>query len=127
MYEATDTMAKARITRPGGTTVVIEGSPDEVAELVKRIEGGSSLANAQEQLDVRGKPKKGKPTLPDYLADLIETGFFKEPKDLSAVQKRLAEMGHVYPVTTLSPTLLRRVRGRELRRLKQNGKWYYTG
>ena len=120
-------MAKARITKPSGTTVVIEGSPDEVAELVKRIEGGSSLAKAQEQPDVHGKPKKGKPTLPDYLADLIETGFFKEPKDLSAVQKRLAEMGHVYHVTTLSPALLRRVRGRELRRLKQNGRWYYTG
>ncbi len=120
-------MAKARITKPSGTTVVIEGSPEEVAELVKRIEGGSNLARAQKQSDVRGKPKKGKPTLSDYLVDLIEAGFFKEPKDLSAVQKRLAEMGHVYPVTTLSPILLRRVRGRELRRLKQNGRWYYTG
>ncbi len=120
-------MAKARITKPSGTTVVIEGSPDEVAELVKRIEGGNNLARAQEQSDVRSKPKKGKSTLADYIADLIETGFFKQPKDLSAVQKGLAEMGHVYPVTTLSPALLRRVRGRELRRLKQDGRWYYTG
>ena len=30
----------------------------------------------------------------------------------------LEEMGHHYPVTTLSPTLLRQVRKRNLRRLK---------
>ena len=120
-------MATARITKPSGTTVVIEGSPDEVADLVKKIEGGSSLAGVQARADVRGKLKKGKPALSDLLAGLIVGGFFKEPKGLSAVQKRLAEMGHVYPVTTLSPALLRRVRSLELRRLKQRNRWYYTG
>jgi hypothetical protein len=62
------------------------------------------------------------------LANLIDGGFFrKKPKDLSSVRTALEELGHHYPLTTLSGAMLRQVRRRNLRRLKQDKKWMYTG
>ena len=58
---------------------------------------------------------------------LIESGLFKQPKDLGAVKAALEEMGHHYPVTTLSGAMLRQVRKRNLRRLKEDKRWVYTG
>jgi hypothetical protein len=61
------------------------------------------------------------------IASLIDGGFFKKPKDLAAIKVSLEESGHYYPVTTLSPTMLRFVRSRQLRRIKEDKKWLYTG
>jgi hypothetical protein len=58
---------------------------------------------------------------------LIDGNFFRKPKDLAAIKIALEEAGHYYPVTTLSPTLLRFVRSRQLRRIKDKNKWLYTG
>ncbi len=55
----------------------------------------------------------------DVFADLIRQGFFNESRNLGEVQKVLEEKGYHYPVTSLSPTLLRLVRKGELRRTKQ--------
>src|SRR5437667_328199 len=65
--------------------------------------------------------------LVDLVDSLIDGGFFKTPRDLAAVRAALAQMGHHYPITTLSGAMLRKVRRRELRRLKQDKRWVYTG
>lgn len=117
-------MAKAKITKPSGTTILIEGSATEVADLVEKIEGTDGMNKHQSKSK---RLQRTKETLPSLIMALIARGFFKEPKDLSAVKSRLDEMGHVYPVTTLSPALLRRVQSRDLRRLKQENRWFYTG
>ncbi len=65
--------------------------------------------------------------LVDLIANLIDGGFFKKPKDLAAVKGALEELGHHYPVTTLSGAMLRQVRKRNIRRLKQDKRWMYTG
>ena len=119
-------MAKAHIKRPDGTSILVEGTPKEVAELVNKIEG--------ETPGKRKRPKspektsnKTKATLPDLLISLIDGGSFKKPKELAAVKTALAELGHVYPITTISPVLLRLVRRKHLRRIKQDKRWFYTG
>jgi hypothetical protein len=43
------------------------------------------------------------------------------------VKAALEEMGHHYPVTTLSGAMLRQVRKHNLRRVKQDKRWVYTG
>lgn len=119
-------MAKAHIKRPDGTSIVIEGPPQEVAELIGKIEGGAhSIRKAQKSPEKRGN--RVKTSIPDLLMLLIDDGFFKKPKELAAVKAALAERGHVYPVTTLSPALLRLVQRRYLRRIKQDSRWFYTG
>jgi hypothetical protein len=68
-----------------------------------------------------------KPTIGNLIAELIDGGFFKKPKELSAIRNALQEHGHHYPLTTLSPVMLRLVRRRELRRLKDKKRWVYVG
>ena len=123
-------MAKARLTTKAGTSIVIEGSAAEVAALVKQIEPEAGASKPPSSARAGNRPRREQPkaTPLNLISSLIDGGFFrKKPKDLAAVRGALAEMGHVYPVTTLSPTLLRLVRSRQLRRLKEKKRWLYTG
>ncbi|MHB8623375.1 MAG: hypothetical protein ACYC9J_10920 [Sulfuricaulis sp.] len=119
-------MAKAHIKKPDGTNIVIEGTPQEVAELVSKIEGQAPSKGKKTDLSAK-RVSNAKTSLSDLLMLLIDEGFFKKPKELAAVKAALAERGHVYPVTTISPALLRIVRRRYLRRIKQDKRWFYTG
>lgn len=120
-------MPKAVITTKQGATVAIEGSHEEVLALVALFDQGT--AQSVNEAPARGKNSpnsKGKPTLALLLSDLIGGGFFSTPKRLNAVREALEERGHFYPVTTLSPVLLRLVRKKEMRRLKDKGHWTYV-
>lgn len=66
------------------------------------------------------------PQLTNLINALVESGFFQEPKDLRAVQAGLAEKGHRYPLTSLSSAMLRQVRRRNLRRIKDKKLWTYV-
>ena len=119
-------MAKAHIKRPDGTSILIEGASQEVAELIGIIEGWTSSKRKPLKLPEK-RGNRARVTLSDLLMLLMDDGFFKKPKELAAVKAALAERGHVYPVTTLSPALLRLVQRRYLRRIKQDSRWFYTG
>lgn len=119
-------MPKAHIKTKYGATILIEGSTEEVAELVRRL--GAIDATKLKPKVV--KPQKGlkreRTTMIDLIESFIDGGFFKEPRDLASIKTALAEIGHIYPVTTISPILLRLVRKRHLRRIKENKRWLYT-
>src|SRR6266849_6326683 len=122
-------MAKAQITMPGGIVVSVSGTPDEITAIVSRLQGSGPTPKHSTSAPARSRPKSpsGRVQITDLVQQLIESGFFKKPKDLAAVKAALEEMGHHYPVTTLSPTMLRQVRKRNLRRLKEDNRWVYTG
>lgn len=122
-------MAKAQLTTKLGTRVTIEGTAEEVAELVTRIacEGGDSSSAAASVVAAKAPPRKKLPISPARLvSELIDSNFFATPKELNETRLALEEQGHFYPVTTLSPTLLRFVRKRQLRRIKENKRWVYV-
>jgi hypothetical protein len=117
-------MAKAQITMPDGMIVKVEGTPKDITEVVQDLE------KAQRK-SAKSSPRKppatsGPVQLPDLIASLHDGGFFKSPKDLGAIKLALEEMGRHYPVTTLSPAMLRAVRKRKLRRIKKDNRWFYT-
>src|ERR1700674_1926583 len=116
-------MVKAKITTPEGITITIDGTPKEIAAVVEDLKGKAGEAG---QTRRRAKAKSGPVLLVDLIASLKDGGFFKKPRDLASVKSALAEMGHHYPVTTLSPVMLRQVRRRNLRRIKEKGRWLYT-
>lgn len=118
-------MTTASITLPSGAKVVIEGSQAEVAELIAKFQGGSpSAVTAPEGSPMRAAIKRAGPLR--LIGDLIDADFFKSPQELGAVRIALEAQGHFYPTTSLSPLMLRLVRGKQLRRIKTNKRWTYV-
>lgn len=119
-------MAKAYIITKDGTKVTIEGTPQEVAVLVAQMKGG--ISNRSSASIKTGNKHKGQPkaTPVNLISELIDGGFFKKPKELGMIKIALEEQGHYYPVTSLSPALLRLVRKRQLRRIKDKKRWLYV-
>ncbi|MGD0651000.1 MAG: hypothetical protein ABSA97_07655 [Verrucomicrobiia bacterium] len=121
-------MAKAHITTKSGTKITVEGTYEEVAALAKQLSESDSPVSPKSKPSKRSeKPRQPKPTPSNLIASLIDGGFFRKPRDLASIKAALEEMGHFFPVTTLSPILLRLIRKRQLRRKKDKKRWLYTG
>jgi hypothetical protein len=122
-------MPKATVATASGSKVTIEGTDDEIVALVARIEGLGQAPRGRSPSSSGPKPtNKTKPTLTGLISEMITAGFFKEPKHLGALKAELEQNGQFYPLTTLSPAMLRLVRSRQLRRIKDaRGRWCYVG
>lgn len=114
-------MAKAKITTKGGLVVQLDGTPAEIAAVVQDLKRKEEEGPARKR-----KGKLGRIQLPDLISSLIDGGFFKQRRDLAAVKTALAEMGHHYPITTLSGAMLRQVQRRNLRRMREKKRWLYA-
>ncbi len=122
-------MAKANIITKDGIKISVEGTPKEVADLVAQLKGDKQtpiLDKERKKGNQQETPDKTRPTPINLISDLIDGGFFKKPRELSAIKNALAEQGYHYPVTSLSPTALRLVRKRQLRRIKEKKRWLYV-
>lgn len=120
-------MARAEITTPSGIRIKLDGTSKEIAEVLddlqKKEPGKAALKRGSSKKD---RSTGGRPLLVDHIASLIDSGFFKKPRDLASIKSTLAEMGHHYPVTTLSPTMLRQVRRKRVRRMREKNRWLYV-
>lgn len=120
-------MAKANIKTKEGTIIAVEGIPEEVAKIIQLIKSSSPERKTSIPKEKTSEVRVSKISPVNLIGSLIDGGFFKKPKDLSEAKHALEELGHVYPVTSLSPALLRLVRRRQLRRIKDKKRWLYTG
>jgi hypothetical protein len=119
-------VAKTEITTVDGIRITVDGTPDEVARILEYIRRTSKRPASQQKatVDVRAVPApRGLPALIDSLR---EENFFKVKRALGDVSSRLAELGSHYSGTTLGKQLLREVRGRRLRRLRDDRRWVYV-
>lgn len=126
-------MAKANITTKSGTTIVIEGTAEEVSLLIERfnapvVGAGEPPAKKLEMPAKKVKTPKGrsKSGPKGRIAELIEEGFFKKPKGLGEIKTELEVRAHFYAMNELSTPILRAVKARELRRIKDSGTWKYV-
>lgn len=122
-------MAKTHIITKNGTKITIEGSPEEVATVLHIIEGKEESLEKIKQVNARSKKFSSKPrrtTLINLIRSLIDESFFQKPKSLSNIKTTLEERGHFYPITSFSPALLRLIRKRHLRRIKEKNRWLYV-
>lgn len=121
-------MLKAVVNTKSGATVTIEGTQEEVEGLLVWLEGGKSkLPESSGPSRASRRSESGAKSTPGVLlGDLIDDAFFKQPRGLGEVRAALQEKGHFYPVTTLSPLMLRLVRKKELRRIKDKKRWTYV-
>jgi len=122
-------MAKATLTLPDGTNVTIEGDTEEISKLLGKFSGPSQDKQSTKQKSKIAKNRAGLKTKKgpqDYILELRQEGFFKSRRSIADVQKKLEEKGHIYPQERLSSPLIRLVRKRELRRMKEKKGWIYV-
>jgi hypothetical protein len=127
-------MPKASVVLANGTKVTVEGTSEEVAQLVQqfsghtppaaRPHGRSGRATSEKSPKANQRNRAKGPS--DYVRDLVASNYFQTKRGLSDVQKKLEEGAHIYAVTHISPVLFRLVRSKELRRIKEGGTWKYV-
>lgn len=119
-------MAKARIVAADGTRVNLEGTPSEIAAVLKELEVAAGSGTGSKNAAASPKPRARRSTLPGLLDELVESKFFAKPKSIGEVRTQLADLGHHYPTTSLSGPLQTFVRKRKLRRFKKDGNYVYA-
>ena len=119
-------MAKARIVTTDGAKVDIDGTPAEIAALLKTLKVAAGPATATGRPAASPRKRTSRPTLPGLIAELIDAKFFTKPKGIGEIRSRLADLGHHYPVTSMSGPLQVLARQRRLRRFKKDGKYVYA-
>ena len=121
-------MVKAVIKSKSGALITIEGSKDEVSDILSTFDKASTVGQAKRVIAktrAAGKDEKKRQSASDLVVELREEGFFEKPKGLGDISKALEEKGYLYPVTTLSGVVLGLVQKKYLRRKKIEGKWVY--
>lgn len=116
-------MALAKINMPGGISVEVDGTPEEVSAVLENLKSKSVPASARGRAEKR---KSGRGEIPGLIEALKSEEFFKSPHGLSEIQAKLGELGHHYPLTTLSGAMQSQCKNRSLRRFKQQGKYVYV-
>lgn len=114
-------MVKANIKTGSGISVELDGDPQEILDLVKKLDK-EALVKKPEKLVI----KKSKLSIGDMIIELREEGFFNKPKSLVEVKNALEEKGKIYSVNTLSTQVIRQVRKRNIGRIKEDNKWMYV-
>jgi hypothetical protein len=121
-------MAKATIKSQTGATITVEGTTEEVSNVISAYERTSVVGHAKEAIaraKATKKTEKRKESASDLIVGLKEEGFFQKPKTLGDIGAALEERGFLYPVTSLSGVVLGLLKKRQLRRKKVEGKWVY--
>lgn len=122
-------MADATIETKSGTKIKIEGTPEEISEVIKLYEQmqAKQIEHAKEFKKFTKKDKKGTPTVGDSIKELVDSGFFDTPKGLADIKTILEQQGRFIPMTSLSVYALEFTKRRILRRSKDNtGIWKYS-
>jgi hypothetical protein len=121
-------MAKATIHSKTGATITIDGTQEEVSNIIAAFEKTNVVGHAKEAIaraKATKKSEKKKDSASDLIIGLREEGFFEKPKSLGDIGVALEERGFLYPSTTLSGVVLGLLKKRELLRKKSEGKWVY--
>jgi predicted transcriptional regulator YheO len=121
-------MAKATIKSKTGAIITVEGTKEEVSDILATVEKAATIAHAKgfiARAKTTKKEQKKRMAASDLVVELKEEGFFSKPKSLTEIAKALEEKGYIYPVTTLSGVMLGLVQKRLFGRKKLEGKWVY--
>lgn len=118
-------MPKAIIRRRSGIRIMVEGSNEEVQEILTKLEGRSSKGE-RDIGDIEFKSHGGNALVKDLILELKASGFFSDPRSLSDFKTSLAAEGHFVPITTLSGVMIGLVKAKYLRRTKEGRFWRYS-
>ena len=115
-------MVKAIIKLKDGTKVSLDGSPEEVAKTKKLMTTNEGKKLFREENEIR-HIKKGPLSL---ILELKRESFFDKPRIIGDVKQKLIEKAYYYPLSSISPALIRLVKKGELGRIKKEKEWVYV-
>ncbi len=121
-------MAKATIKSKTGAVITVEGSHDEVSNILAVFERTAAVGHVKKVIargDAVKREQKKRSAASDLIVELKEDGFFDKPKGLGDISRGLEEKGYIYPVTTLSGVVLGLVQKKLLGRKKLERRWVY--
>ena len=119
-------MAKANFTFPDGTKMVFDGTPEEVSKFMDAYKT-TKESKTKESKTKESKTKESKTDGPTgRIRQLINDGFFVEKRNINDILEKLEERGFIYKQTGISSQLTKLTKNREIRRIKEDGKWYYV-
>lgn len=121
-------MAKATIKSKTGAIIKIEGTEEEVSNIISQFERSvtvNQVKKVQSRKNIIKKEQKKRAAASDLIVELKEDGFFDKPKTLLETATKLEEKGYIYPVTTLSGVMIGLVKKKLLGRKKSDRKWVY--
>jgi hypothetical protein len=119
-------MAKAIYTSSSGAKVAVEGSPEEVAELLQKLGAATQKGPITPRSHASAPTRRVRRGVVGHVLGLREVGFFRAPKSLNEVAEALQKDGHLVPTPAVAVVLLRLVRDKELQRTKEGGAWKYA-
>lgn len=91
---------------------------ENLEKRVERLENKNLRKPSQSSGEYKG--------LAGAIIDLVNESFFDKPKDLSEISDKLKANAIFYPKTSYPESLLRLIRNKKLRRLKEKNKWKYV-
>lgn len=121
-------MVKATIKSKSGAVITVEGTNEEISNILTMFEKTSVVGQAKEaiaRIKSVKKEQKKRAGASDLIVELKEDGFFQKPKSLGEISKSLEEKGHIYPTTSLSGVMIGLVQKKIMGRKKIDGKWVY--
>src|SRR2546427_2548464 len=124
-------MAKANLVLPNGTTVQIEGSAEEVANLLRTFSSGGPAEEKAAHRAVKSKKERRSAWKPEARGYGVNSGIserrlFQGQSILSATSARNSVNVATFIQSRPSPRLTELTKGRVLRRLKEGNKWVYV-
>ena len=87
------------------------------SRVVRGRSSAAKKAGAKPNAKKRGGPQA-------YVEEMVDDGFFKKPKTISAVKAELENRGHHIPLTSLSGPMQKLCQRKILRRQKADGKTF---
>lgn len=121
-------MAKATIKSKTGAIINIEGTEEEVSNIISQFERSATVnqvKKVQSRRSIIKKEQRKRSAASNLIIELKEDGFLDKPKTLLEISTKLEEKGYIYPVTTLSGVMIGLVKKKLLGRKKSDGKWVY--
>jgi len=121
-------MPKATIKSKTGAVINIEGTGEEISNIISQFERSTMISQVKKNQTRKGvfkKEQKKRSAASDLIIELKEDGFFDKPKTLSEIATKLEERGYICPVTTLSGVMIGLVKKKLLGRKKSDGRWVY--
>ncbi len=121
-------MPKATIKSNTGAIINIEGTPEEISQIISSFEKIASVTQSKTEAsknEIKKRQDKKRLAASDLIIELKDDGFFDRPKSLLEISQALEEKGRMTPVTSLSGIMIKLVQERIFARKKIEGKWVY--